>query len=86
MEGAGEEVAGTGRGREKAVTDPKDRGFKSPYLKAFVVARINPLRFKRGAKADFDYTTDQMLKAARRFDAAKVKTDQIAGAAGSREG
>ena len=25
---------------------------QSPYLRAFVVARINPLRFKRGAKAD----------------------------------
>jgi len=69
----------------QAVTDLKSRGFKSPYLKAFVVARINPLRFKRGAKADFDQTIDKMLKAAVRFDAEKVKTDQIAGAGGPPE-
>lgn len=63
----------------------KERGFTSPYLKAFVVARINPLRFKRGAKAEFDDTIDKMLAAARRFDAGKVKMDQIAGAGGPTE-
>ncbi|NIM52246.1 MAG: ParB N-terminal domain-containing protein [Gemmatimonadales bacterium] len=68
-----------------AVNDLKDQGFKSPYLKAFVVARINPLRFKRGAKAEFDETIDKMLQAARRFDAAKVRVDQIAGAGGPPE-
>lgn len=61
-----------------AVGDLKKRGFQSPYLKAFVVARINPLRFKRGAKADFDETIDKMLRAAERFDPAKVKSDQLA--------
>ena len=54
------------------------RGFESPYLKAFVVARINPLRFKRGAKAEFDETIAKMLAAATRFDAGKVKPDQLA--------
>jgi ParB family chromosome partitioning protein len=61
-----------------AVADLKERGFQSPYLKAFVVARINPLRFKRGAKAEFDETIDKMLRAAERFDTAKVKSDQLA--------
>ena len=65
-----------------AVSNLKKRGFESPYLKNFVVARINPLRFRRGAKADFDETIDKMLRAASRFDAAKVKTDQLAGASG----
>ena len=41
-----------------AVAGLKDRGFESPYLRAFVVARINPLRFKRGATAEFDETID----------------------------
>jgi len=43
------------------------------------------VEFKRGAKAKFDKTIDSMLKAARRFDAATVKMDQIAGAGGPPE-
>ena len=39
-----------------AVAALKERGLTSPYLKAFVVARVNPLRFQRGAKAGFDET------------------------------
>ncbi len=73
-----------------AVTALKERGFKSPFLKAFVVARVNPLRFKRGAgagagagaKAEFDETIDKMIRAAQRFEASKVRVDQIAGAGG----
>ncbi|MEJ2238676.1 MAG: hypothetical protein P8X82_10300 [Gemmatimonadales bacterium] len=42
------------------------------------MARINPLRFKRGAKADFDETIDKMLRAAEQFDPAKVKSEQLA--------
>src|SRR5438094_473292 len=40
----------------QAVGALKERGFTSPYLKAFVVARVNPLRFQKGAKASFDDT------------------------------
>jgi ParB family chromosome partitioning protein len=69
----------------EAVAALKDRGFESPYLRAFVVARINPHRFKRGATAEFDETLDKMLAAARRFDVAKVKADQVARAAGPAE-
>ncbi len=68
-----------------AVRALKDRGFESPYLKAFVVARINPLRFKRGAKADFDETIDKMLASARKFDSAKVRADQLARSGGAPE-
>jgi ParB family chromosome partitioning protein len=68
-----------------AVKALKDRGFESPYLRAFVVARINPLRFQRGAKAEFDETIDKMLAAARRFDPAKIKADQVARASGPPE-
>jgi ParB family chromosome partitioning protein len=69
----------------QAVKALKDRGFESPYLKAFVVARINPLRFKRGATADFDETIDKMLGSARKFDSAKIRADQVAQAAGPPE-
>ena len=74
---------------EEAVSDAvrglKERGFESPYLRAFVVARINPLRFKRGATADFDEAIEKMTASARRFDAAKVKADQVARASGPPE-
>jgi ParB family chromosome partitioning protein len=62
----------------QAVAALKAKGFESPYLKAFVVARINPIRFQRKAKAEFDETIDKMLAAAERFDAGKVKLDQLA--------
>jgi ParB family chromosome partitioning protein len=66
----------------EAVQGLKARGFESPYLRAFVVARINPIRFKRGAKVEFDETIDKMTASARRFDAGKVKADQVARASG----
>jgi ParB family transcriptional regulator, chromosome partitioning protein len=68
-----------------AIKGLKERGFDSPYLRAFVVARINPLRFQRGAKAEFDETIDKMLAAARRFDPARIKSDQVARASGPAE-
>jgi ParB family chromosome partitioning protein len=67
----------------EAVKALKARGFESPYLKAFVVARINPIRFQRGGSPEFDATIEKMVAAARRFDAAKVRADQLAAAGGA---
>ena len=67
----------------EAVKGMKARGLESPYLKAFVVARINPLRFQRKPTADFDETIDKMIGSARRFDAGKIKADQIARTGGA---
>lgn len=67
----------------EAVRGLKERGLESPYLKAFVIARINPLRFKRGATADPDEILEQMLGSARKFDIGKVKPDQVARAGGA---
>ncbi|HEU4473990.1 MAG TPA: ParB/RepB/Spo0J family partition protein [Gemmatimonadales bacterium] len=61
-----------------AVAELKAKGFDSPYLRAFVIARINPLRFKRGAKAEFDETIDKMLAGARKFDSSRIRADQVA--------
>jgi ParB family chromosome partitioning protein len=66
----------------EAVQQLKARGLESPYLKAFVLARINPLRFRRGATADPDEIIAQMLASARKFDTGKVKADQVARAGG----
>jgi ParB family chromosome partitioning protein len=69
----------------EAMKKLKQRGFESPYLRPFVVARINPLRFKRGGNPDVDETIDTMLAAARRFDAGRVRADQVARTGGAPE-
>jgi ParB family chromosome partitioning protein len=66
-----------------AMKSLKERGFDSPYLRAFVVARINPLRFQRGAGADFDETIQKMLASAKKFRAESVKPEQLARAGGA---
>ena len=67
----------------------KEHGLKSPYLKPFVVARVNPLRFQKAPKpgqkaprADADATIDKMLASARKFDATKVRPQDLASMAG----
>ncbi len=71
----------------EAVAALKQRGFTSPYLKAFVVARINPLRFRRGAKPapggavmSADAALEAMAAAIQRFDPEKVKVGDLASA------
>lgn len=68
----------------KVVAALKAKGFQSPYLKAFVVSRINYLRFKKGP-AEFDETMEKLIEAAERFDAGKIRADQISSAGGSPE-
>jgi len=68
-----------------AVKGLQEKGFQSPYLRAFVVARINPLRFQRGAKADFEPTMEKMLASAKKFKPESVKADQLARAGGPPE-
>jgi ParB family transcriptional regulator, chromosome partitioning protein len=63
-----------------AVAALKERGFISPYLKAFVVARLNPLRFSRGETMEADEALDAMVKAAERFDAGKIRMADLASA------
>lgn len=61
-----------------AIASLKARGMESPYLRAFVVARINPIRFQRKSIPDFDETIDKMIASAKKFDASKIKADQVA--------
>ncbi len=64
----------------EAVKKLKDAGWTSGYLKPIVVARVNPLRFaKLGAddKADFDKTIDKMIDGAKKFDAGKIKAQDM---------
>lgn len=65
----------------------KAKGLTSPYLKSFVVARINPLRFrpKDASPLGFDETLDRMTKAAAKFNPEKVKTEDLARSGGAPE-
>ena len=56
----------------------KERGLTSPYLKAFVVARVNPIRFSKATSFDFDETLGKMLANAHRFNLEKVKQEDLA--------
>ena len=69
----------------EAVAKLKERGFDSPYLKAFVVARVNPLRFMKGDAPPFDELFAQMTKRAQGLDASKVKGEDVARSGGAPE-
>ncbi len=57
------------------------KGFKSPYLKAFAVARVNPLRFMK-TMPPFDEALDDILKRAAKFNVESVRQEDIAASAG----
>jgi ParB family chromosome partitioning protein len=65
-----------------AVKALQAKGFKSPYLRAFVVARCNPLRFMK-TLPPFDEALDDIVKRAARFNVANVKESDLASAAGA---
>ena len=67
----------------EAVNKLKERGFQSPYLKAFVAARVNPIRFHKGDPPPYDEVIDKMLASARKFDVSKVKADQVVATGGA---
>ncbi|AKJ05714.1 ParB family chromosome partitioning protein [Archangium gephyra] len=54
----------------------KARGLQSPYLKNFVVARINFLRFKEGP-VEFEPTVARMISSAKKFNLDKVNREDI---------
>jgi ParB family chromosome partitioning protein len=60
----------------------KDRGLTSPYLRAFVVARINPIRFSKATSFDFDQVLERMLAAAKKFNVEKIRQQDLASMAG----
>ena len=55
----------------------KERAFTSPYLKPFVVARINPIRFQKVPSGDLKSVVEKMIASAKKFDAGKVKTTDV---------
>ena len=62
----------------KIVEALKAKGLTSPYLKPFVVARINPIRFSKSTEFDFDDVMDRMIAAANKFNVERVKQEDVA--------
>ena len=62
----------------------KERGLTSPYLRPFVIARINPIRFSKATDFDFDEVMDKMIAAAGRFNVDRVKQEDVAKVGGAR--
>ena len=65
----------------------KAKGLTSPYLKSFVVARINPIRFrpKDAAPLSYDEVMDRMIKAAEKMNIEKIKVEDLAKSGGPPE-
>ena len=66
----------------EAVERLKARGLTSPYLKAFVVARINPLRFIKGTPPPFDELMETMTKRAKGMNVEKIRSEDLARSGG----
>jgi ParB family chromosome partitioning protein len=67
----------------KVVDALKAKGLTSPYLKPFVVARVNPIRFSKATEFDFDEVIDKMTASARKFNVEKVKQEDVAKTGGA---
>ncbi len=65
----------------------KAKGLTSPYLKSFVVARVNPIRFrpKDAPPLSFDEVLERMTRATEKFNADKIKMEDLAKSGGAPE-
>jgi ParB family chromosome partitioning protein len=63
----------------------KERGLVSPYLRAFVVARINPLRWIKDEPPPLDEVLKTMRERAAKFNVEKVKPQDLARSGGAPE-
>lgn len=69
---------------KRIIQDLQRRGFKSPYLRSYVVARINPVRFHRPKKGDtrppmpIAAALTRMAAAAKRFNLESVRPGELA--------
>ena len=61
----------------------KARGLTSPYLKPFVVARVNYTRFSKADSFDFDEALDKIIAGAQKFNVDRVKQEDVAKVGGA---
>jgi ParB family chromosome partitioning protein len=69
----------------KQVEALKAKGLMSPYLKSFVVARVNPIRFrpKDASPLSFDEAFDRMASATAKFNPEKIRMEDLARSGGA---
>ena len=65
-----------------AVEKLKARGLTSPYLKPFVVSRVNYTRFSKATSFDFDEALDKIIASAQKFNVDRVKQQDVVRAGG----
>ena len=65
-----------------AVGKLKERGLTSPYLRAFVVSRVNPLPWIKGDLPPLEEVLKTMRDRAAKFNADRVKQEDLARAGG----
>jgi len=61
----------------------KERGFVSPYLRAFVVARVNPLRWIQGEPPPLEEVLKTMRERAAKFNVDRIKQADLANVGGA---
>jgi len=65
-----------------AVEKLKARGLTSPYLKPFVVSRVNFTRFSKATSFDYDETLDKIIASAVKFNVDRIKQEDVVKAGG----
>jgi ParB family chromosome partitioning protein len=60
----------------------KARGLTSPYLKPFVVSRVNYTRFSKATSFDFDEALDKIIASAQKFNVDRIKQEDVAKSGG----
>ena len=65
-----------------AVEKLKAKGLTSPYLKAFVVSRVNYTRFSKATSFDYDEAFDKIIASAQKFNIDRVKQEDVAKSGG----
>jgi len=65
-----------------AVEKLKAKGLTSPYLRPFVVSRVNYTRFSKATTFDFDETLDKIIASASKFNVDRVKQEDVAKSGG----
>lgn len=56
----------------------KAKGLTSPYLKPFVVARVNYTRFSKATSFEFDEAFDKIIASAQKFNVDRVNQQDVA--------
>ena len=68
-----------------AVEKLKAKGLTSPYLKPFVVSRVNYTRFSKATSFDFDEALDKIIASAAKFNVDRIKQEDVVRAGGAPE-